>query len=82
MVAAAMIVVWRYDSGRSVALVLQFATTTTSDAFNTAQRMVADASLLGNGAGTYSALLPIYQESGAGISSALWTLRSVPFGKY
>jgi hypothetical protein len=63
--AGVMIVVWRYDAGRSVSLVLQFATATSLDAINTAQRMVSDATLLGNGAGTFAALLPIYQEVGA-----------------
>lgn len=62
-VAEAMLVARRYDPSQAVSPFLQFASQASSDAISTAQRMIADASLLGDGAGTFTALAPIYQEA-------------------
>jgi hypothetical protein len=60
---AALIVIWRYGSNQALPFVLQFAAF--SDSSTTVERMVADASWFGGGGGTFSALLPIYQDAGA-----------------
>jgi hypothetical protein len=68
LVAAAMIVLWRYDSTRALSPFLQFATASSPDALSATQRMLSDASWLGAGAGTFSALLPLYQDLGSSIT--------------
>jgi hypothetical protein len=68
LVAAAMIVLWRYDSTRALSPFLQFATASSPDAISVTQRMLSDASWLGAGAGTFSALLPLYQDLGSSIT--------------
>ena len=70
VVAAAMIVAWRYDSARPVSMALQFATTTSSDALVPVQRMISDAGWAGSGGGTFAVLLPIYREGDLSISRA------------
>jgi hypothetical protein len=62
--AAVMIVVWRYDSSRGLSLFLQFASASSADAISITQRMLSDNRWLGTGAGTFSAILPIYQDLG------------------
>jgi hypothetical protein len=59
--AAIMLVSWGYNSSRSTSPFLQYATNNPSDAVSTTQRMLSDSGLAGSGAGTYQALLPIYQ---------------------
>ena len=49
IVAAAMTILWRYDSSRGVAPLLQFASVSSSDAVSTAQRMLSDSRWLGTG---------------------------------
>lgn len=64
VVAAAMIILWRYNMDGSLSPVLQFATAASPDAISVARRILADLGWLGTGAGTYAQLLPIYQELG------------------
>jgi hypothetical protein len=70
LLAAAMIVAWRYDPVRSVSPLLQFATASSADAISLTQRLLSDTGWLGAGAGTYSTLLPIYQELGSSVTNA------------
>jgi hypothetical protein len=70
IVAAGMIVVWRYDSARMLSPFLQFATASPSDAILVAQRLLSDTGWAGTGAGTYAALVPIYQNLGNSITKA------------
>ncbi len=60
--AAAMIVVWRFDTHRTLSPLLQFATATPASSLAVAQRLLADTGWFGAGAGTYTVLLPIYQD--------------------
>ncbi len=69
IIAAAMVVAWRYDATRSISPLLQFATQAPADALSMAQRMLSDATWRGNGAGTYAQLAPIYQELGNLVAS-------------
>jgi hypothetical protein len=62
VVAASMIIFWRYDPGSSLSLLLQFATTAPADSTALAQRMLSDTNWPGTGAGTYAPLLPVYQQ--------------------
>jgi hypothetical protein len=64
IIAAAMIVVWRYDPTRTVSPLLQFATNSPADAVAVTQRQLSDTRWLGAGAGTYEALFPLYQDLG------------------
>ncbi len=64
LLAATMIIVWRYDSTRALSPFLQFASTSSADALSAAQRMLADTGWRGAGAGTFAAILPIYQDLG------------------
>src|SRR6185437_257907 len=64
VIAAAMIILWRYNVTGSLPPVLQFATAASADSIAVARRILADTSWLGTGAGTYPQLLPIYQELG------------------
>jgi hypothetical protein len=64
MIAAAMVIVWRYDSTRALSPFLQFATASSQDAISVTQRLLSDTSWLGAGAGTLAAVLPIYQDLG------------------
>jgi hypothetical protein len=61
VIAAAMIVVWRYNPAAALSPVLQFATSASPTAISVARRILADASWFGTGAGTYAQLVPIYQ---------------------
>ncbi len=70
LLAAAMIVAWRYDPMRAVSPLLQFATTSPADAISLTQRLLSDTGWLGTGAGTYSTLVPIYQELGSSVTNA------------
>lgn len=68
--AAAMIVLWRYDSTRMLSPFLQFATAASPNAISIAQRILTDAGWQGAGAATYAQLLPIYQEFGSSVTKA------------
>jgi hypothetical protein len=70
LTAAAMVVVWRYDSVRALPAFLQFATSAPPDAVAVAQRMLSDMGWMGIGAGAYAPLLPIYQELGSSVTKA------------
>ena len=67
-IAAAMIILWRYDSSRSLSPFLHFASPSSEDAISITQRMFADSRWLGTGAGTFTAVLPIYQDLGSSIT--------------
>jgi hypothetical protein len=67
--AAAMIVLWRYDPGRTLSPFLQFAIAAAPDAISVAQRMLLDTGWLGTGGATYAPLLPIYQELGSSVTT-------------
>jgi hypothetical protein len=62
--AAAMIILWRFDSNRALSPLLQFATAAPAGSLAVAQRVLSDTGWLGTGAGTYGVLLPIYREFG------------------
>jgi hypothetical protein len=68
--AAAMIILWRYDSARALSPFLQFATAASPEAISMAQRILSDTGWQGTGAATYAQLLPIYQELGSSITKA------------
>jgi cell division protein FtsW (lipid II flippase) len=53
-----------------VSLLLQFATAAPADAISLTQRLLSDAGWLGAGAGTFPALLPIYQDLGSSVTNA------------
>jgi hypothetical protein len=61
VIAAAMIIFWRYNATAALSPVLQFATSASPTAISVARRILADASWFGTGAGTYAQLVPIYQ---------------------
>jgi hypothetical protein len=67
-IAAAMIVVWRYDSSRGLSLFLQFASGSSTDAISITQRMLSDNRWLGTGAGTFAAVLRLYQDLGSSMA--------------
>jgi len=67
VVGAAMIILWRYDPAHSASPFLQFASAS-PDAISVAQRLLSDTAWSGTGAGTYAALLPIYQDLGRIVS--------------
>jgi hypothetical protein len=64
LIAAVMIIFWRYNVSGAASPLLQFATAASPDAISVARRMLADTSWFGTGAGTYAQMLPIYQELG------------------
>ena len=68
--AAAMIILWRYDSVRTLSPFLQFAAAASPDAISVARRILSDTGWLGTGAATYAPLLPIYQELGSSVTKA------------
>lgn len=68
--AAAMIILWRYDSVRTLSPFLQFATAASPDAISVARRILSDTGWPGTGAATYAPLLPIYQELGSSVTKA------------
>jgi hypothetical protein len=68
VIAATMIVFWRYNSGGSLSPFLAFATAASPQAISVAQRILSDTNWLGTGAGTYAPLLPIYQELGSTVT--------------
>jgi hypothetical protein len=63
IIAAAMIILWRYDSLRAISPFLQFATSASADAILTAQRILSDTGWLGTGAATYASMVSIYGSS-------------------
>ena len=67
-IAAAMIILWRYNSTSGLSPFLQFASASSAEAVSIAQRMLADNRWLGTGAGTFAAVLPIYQDLGGSIT--------------
>jgi hypothetical protein len=62
VLAAAMIIAWRYDPARAVSPFLQFANTFSAESLSTVQRMMTDAGWQGTGAGTFAAMASIYQD--------------------
>jgi hypothetical protein len=68
VIAAAMIVVWRYDFTREISAWFQFASASSADAISITQRMLSDSRWTGTGAGTFAAMLPIYQDLGHSIA--------------
>jgi hypothetical protein len=64
------VAVWSYDNSEAVSFVLHFAKPDSSEAITTTQTMVADVGWLGNGAGTFQALLPVYRGASATIVQA------------
>lgn len=64
LAAATMIVVWRFDSDIPLSPLLRFSTSTPTNSLLVAQRLLSDTGWVGAGAGTYAALLPIYQDLG------------------
>jgi hypothetical protein len=77
LVAAAMIVFWRYDPTRALSPFLQFATASSPGAIAVTQRMLSDTSWLGAGAGTFSALLPLYQDLGSSVTQPPSTISAL-----
>ena len=71
LVAAAMIVFWRYDSTRALSPFLQ------PDAISVTQRMLSDASWLGAGAGAFATLLPLYQDLGSSVTQPSSTMSAL-----
>jgi hypothetical protein len=67
LAAAAMIMVWRYDSSRALSPLLQFASAAPADAISMMQRMLSDSRWTGTGAGTFAAVLPIYRDLGSSV---------------
>jgi hypothetical protein len=65
VIAAAMIILWRYNMDGTLPPVLQFATAASPDSISVTHRILADTNWLGTGAGNYAQLLPIYQELGS-----------------
>jgi hypothetical protein len=76
---AAMIVLWRYDPAHAVSPFLQFASAS-PDAISVAQRLLSDTAWSGTGAGTYAALLPIYQDLGRIVSEPPSTTSAFAIG--
>lgn len=74
IIAALMIILWRYDSSRSLSPLLQFASHASPDVLSTAQRMLFDSRWVGTGAGTFVAVLPIYQDLGSSIAQSPSTI--------
>lgn len=68
LAAAAMIIVWRFDSDSAMAPLLQFATAAPANSVAVAQRLLPDSGWFGTGAGSYDALLPIYQDLGSTVT--------------
>jgi hypothetical protein len=68
IVAAAMIIVWRYDSSRELSPLFQFASASSADAVSVTQRMLSDSRWVGTGGGTFAAVLPVYQNLGSSIA--------------
>jgi hypothetical protein len=64
-----MIVLWRHDTTLTSSPLLQFASTSSPEAISTMQRMLSDTRWLGTGAGTFGAVLPIYQDLGSSLTS-------------
>jgi hypothetical protein len=75
--AAAMIIVWRYDSSRGLSPFLQFASTSSADAISITQRMLSDSRWSGTGAGTFAAILPVYQDLGSAITQPPSTISGI-----
>lgn len=78
--AAAMVVLWRYDSVRALSPFLQFGTSAAPDTIQVVQRMLSDASWLGTGMGAFAQLLPIYQAFGSTNTNALSTAAAFAIG--
>lgn len=73
-VAAAMVVIWRYDSSRALSPLFQFATGLSADAASMTQRMLSDSRWTGTGAGTFAAVLPIYRNLGSSVTQPPTTI--------
>ena len=67
IVAAAMMILYRYDSSGGLSPFLQFATAASPDATSITQRMLSDSRWLGTGGGTFATLIPIYRDLGSSI---------------
>lgn len=78
--AAAMVVLWRYDSVRTLSPFLQFATSVAPDTIQIAQRMLSDTSWYGTGMGAFAQLLPIYQAFGSTTTNAPSTAAAFAIG--
>lgn len=76
-IAAAMIIVWRYDPSQPLSPFLQFATAASPEAISVTQRLLSDTSWLGVGAGTLAAVMPIYQDFGGSISQPPSTMAAL-----
>jgi hypothetical protein len=61
--AMTMIIAWRFDAARTVSPFLRYADPSFGDSISAAERMLWDSGIPGTGAGTYQAILPIYQIS-------------------
>jgi hypothetical protein len=69
LIAATMIVLWRYGAaGQPVSPLLQF-TSASSEAISMTQRLLSDTRWLGTGAGTFAPVLPLYQDLGSTLSA-------------
>ena len=68
IIAAGMIVLWRYGASQPVSPLLQFASAS-SEAISITQSLLFDTRWLGTGAGTYAAVLPLYQDLGSSLST-------------
>jgi hypothetical protein len=77
IVAAAMVVIWRYDASRGLSPLLQFASAAPADAVSMMQRMLSDSRLGGTGAGTFAAILPIYRDLGGSLSQPPSTISGI-----
>lgn len=71
--AAAMVVIWKYDTTRLLSPLLQFANASP----DSAQRMLADSGLKGFGAGTFASALPLYESSVNSGSSPPTTISAI-----
>lgn len=69
IVAAAMIIFWRYDPASPLSPFLQFAEEPSAQAFAATQRLISDAGWSGTGAGTYAAIFPVYQDLGSSLKA-------------
>jgi hypothetical protein len=80
-VAAAMVIIWRYDTTQTLSPFLQFASAS-PEAISILQRLLFDTRWLGTGAGTFSAVLPIYQDLGSSLANPPSTISglAIEFG--
>jgi hypothetical protein len=62
--AAAGIIAVRFEDNPAVIAILQFATSASADSLSVTQRALSDAKWVGNGAGTFDTLVPVYLDFG------------------